>query len=99
MSYAWRQRYLWSGCAGIVLLSMLCTDVWSDSDKTTIDLERGLPEASSRYHRLRAEQRYQSDKTKIDLATPLTRIPTQEPSPSQRPATLITPTPAPRSGR
>src|SRR5712692_793684 len=83
----------WFVCA--LLVCIASTTVWSDSDKTIVDLQRGLPDAPSRYHRPRAEQRYQYDKTEIDLAVPLPPQPAEEQRGSQRPATLITPTPAP----
>lgn len=74
---------------------MASTNAWSDSDKTIVDLQRGLPEAPSRYHRPRAAHRYQYDKTEVDLAVPLTQQPPEEQRASQRPATLTTPAPAP----
>ena len=67
---------------------------WSDSDKTVVDLERGRPEAASRYHRPRAAHLYQYDKTEVDLAVPLPPQPAEGQRGSQRPATL--PPQAPR---
>ena len=58
---------------GFVCALLVCiasTTAWSDSDKTIVDLERGLPEAPSRYHRPRAAHLYQYDKTEVDLAVP-----------------------------
>ena len=83
----------WSVCA--LLVCMASTNAWSDSDKTIVDLQRGIPEAPSRYHRPRAEQRYDYDKTAVDLAAPLAPQPTEAQRAVQRPATLTTPTPAP----
>jgi hypothetical protein len=83
----------WFICA--LLVCMASTTAWSDSDKTTVDLERGLPEAPSRYHRPRAARLYQYDKTEVDLAVPLPQQPAEEQRGSQRPATLTTPMPAP----
>jgi hypothetical protein len=83
----------WFICA--LLVCMASTTVWSDSDKTIVDLQRGLPEAPSRYHRPRAAHLYQYDKTEVDLAVPLPPQPAEEQRGSQRPATLPAPTPAP----
>ena len=83
----------WFVCA--LLVCITSTTVWSDSDKTIVDLQRGLPDAPSRYHRPRAEQRYQYDKTEVDLAVPLTQQPPEEQRASQRPATPTPPAPAP----
>lgn len=94
----------WLGCVCGVLLG-LTTTVWGESDKTIVDIQRGDPEAPSRYHRPRAAQVYRYDKTELDLATPLPPQPPAEPQPSQRPATLSlpssspAPTPAPGGGR
>lgn len=74
---------------------MASTTAWSDSDKTVVDLERGLPEAPSRYHRPRAAHLYQYDKTEVDLAAPLPQQPAEAQRGSQRPATLTAPRPAP----
>ena len=73
---------------------MASTIAWSDWDKTKVDLQRGLPEAPSRYYRPRAEHLYHYDKTEIDLALPIPRQPAEPPSDSQRPATLPVPVPA-----
>jgi hypothetical protein len=81
----------WFLCA--LLVCMASTTAWSDSDKTTVDLQRGLPEAPSRYHRPRAAHLYQYDKTEVDLAVPLPEQPAQEQRGSQRPATLPAPMP------
>jgi hypothetical protein len=83
----------WLVC--VLYLCIASPIAWSDSDKTLVDLERGRPEASSRYHRPRAEQRYQYDKTEVDLAVPLTQQPAEEQRASQRPATPTPPAPAP----
>jgi hypothetical protein len=83
----------WFICA--LLVCMASTTTWSDSDKTIVDLQRGLPEAPSRYHRLRAAHLYQYDKTEVDLAIPLPQQPAEEQRGSQRPATLPAPMPAP----
>jgi len=73
---------------------MASTTAWSDWDKTKVDLQRGLPEAPSLYHRPRAAHLYQYDKTEVDLAVPLARQPAEAPSESQRPATLPASVPA-----
>jgi len=83
----------WCICA--LLVCMASTTAWSDSDKTIVDLQRGLPEASSRYHRPRAAHLYQWDKTEVDLGVPLPQQSTEEQRGSQRPATLPAPMPAP----
>jgi hypothetical protein len=83
----------WFLCA--LLVCIASTTVWSGSDKTIVDLERGLPEAPSRYHRPRAAHLYQYDKTEVDLAVPLPQQPAEEQRGSQRPATLPAPMPAP----
>jgi len=83
----------WFLCA--LLLCIASTTAWSDSDKTTVDLERGRPEAPSRYHRPRAAHLYQYDKTEVDMAVPLPQQPAEEQRGSQRPATLPAPMPAP----
>jgi hypothetical protein len=82
----------WLLCAWLVCIA---STAWSDSDKTIVDLERGRPEAPSRYHRPRAAHLYQYDKTEVDLAVPLPPQPAEEQRGSQRPATLPAPTPAP----
>ena len=84
---------VWCICA--LFVCMASTTAWSDSDKTIVDLQRGLPEAPSRYHRPRAAHLYQYDKTEVDLAVPLPRQPVEEPRGSQRPATLPAPMPVP----
>ena len=83
----------WFICA--LLVCMASTTAWSDSDKTIVDLQRGMPEAPSRYHRPRAAHLYQYDKTEVDLASPLPQQSTEEQRGSQRPATLPAPMPAP----
>lgn len=83
----------WFLCAWLVCIAS--TTAWSDSDKTIVDLERGRPEAASRYHRPRSAHLYQYDKTEVDLAVPLPPQPAEEQRGSQRPATLSAPTPAP----
>ena len=85
----------WFVCA--LLVCMASTTAWSDSDKTIVDLQRGLPEASSRYHRPRAAHLYHYDKTEVDLAVPLPQQPAEAQRGSQRPATLPTPMPAPNT--
>ena len=85
-------------CGWLVCMLVVCiasTNAWSDTDKTTVDLERGQPEAASRYHRPRAAHLYQYDKTGVDLAVPLTQQPGEAQRATQRPGTLTTPTPAP----
>jgi hypothetical protein len=77
------------------LVCMASTPAWSDSDKTVVDLERGRPEAASRYHRPRAAHLYQYDKTEVDLAVPLPPQSAEQQRGSQRPATLPAPMPAP----
>src|SRR5262249_13871785 len=65
-----------STCLVCVLYLCITSPIaWSDSDKTNVDLERGRPEAASRYHRPRAAQLYQYDKTQVDLAVPLPQQP------------------------
>jgi hypothetical protein len=83
----------WLFCA--LLVCMATTTAWSDSDKTIVDLERGRPEAASRYHRPRAAHLYQYDKTETDLAVPLPPQPAEAQRGSQRPATLPAPMPTP----
>ena len=83
----------WFLCA--LLMCIASTTAWSDSDKTDVDLERGRPEAPSRYHRPRAAHLYQYDKTEVDLAVPLPPQPAEEQRGAQRPATLPAPVPAP----
>ena len=83
----------WLVC--VLYLCIASPSAWSDSDKTIVDLERGRPEAASRYHRPRAEHRYQYDKTEVDLAVPLTQPSAEEQRASQRPATPTPPAPAP----
>jgi hypothetical protein len=90
----------WFVCA--LLVCIASTTVWSDSDKTIVDLERGRPEAPSRYHRPRAAHLYQYDKTEVDLAVPLPQQPTEAQHNVQRPATLPAPispptTPSPQA--
>lgn len=83
----------WFVC--VFLVCIASTTAWSDTDKTIVDLERGLPEAASRYHRPRAAHLYQYDKTEVDLAAPLPQQPAEAQRGSQRPATLPAPMPAP----
>ena len=83
----------WFVCA--LLVCIASTTAWSDWDKTNVDLQRGLPEAASRYHRPRAAHLYQWDKTEVDLGVPLPPPPTEEQQGPQRPATLPAPMPAP----
>jgi hypothetical protein len=83
----------WFVCA--LLVCIASTTAWSDWDKTNVDLQRGLPEAASRYHRPRAAHLYQWDKTEVDLGVPLPPPPTEEQQSPQRPATLPAPMPAP----
>ena len=85
-----------------LLVCMASTTAWSDSDKTIVDLQRGQPEAPSRYHRPRAAHLYQYDKTEVDLAVPLPQQPAEEQRGVQRPATLPSPmspptTPSPQA--
>ena len=83
----------WLVC--ILLVCIATTNAWSDTDKTDVDLERGRPEAASRYHRPRAAHLYQYDKTTVDLAVPLVQPAPEEPRASQRPGTLTPSAPAP----
>lgn len=83
----------WLVC--VLYLCIASPIAWSDSDKTIVDLERGRPEAASRYHRPRAAHLYQYDKTQVDLAVPLPQQPAEEQRASQRPATPTPPVPAP----
>ena len=95
MSTHTRNRVCRAWCVCIVLVCMASTTAWSDSDKTVVDLQRGLPEAPSRYHRPRAAHLYQYDKTELDQAVPLPLQPAEVQRGSQRPATLTAPRPAP----
>ena len=95
MSTRARRICLGAWCVCALLVCMASTTAWSDWDKTKVDLQRGLPEAPSLYHRPRAAHLYQYDKTEVDLAVPLPRQPAEAPSESQRPATLPAPMPAP----
>jgi len=90
----------WFVCTLLVCIAF--TTAWSDSDKTIVDLDRGQPEASSRYHRPRAAHLYQYDKTEVDLTVPLPQQPAEEQRGAQRPATLPAPvspptTPSPQA--
>src|SRR5215510_10166122 len=86
-------RSVWFVC--LLLVGLAATNVWSETDKTIVDLERGRPEAASRYHRPRAAHLYQYDKTEVDLATPLAQQPSEAQRAPQRPGTLIPAVPAP----
>jgi len=90
-----RNFFLSTCLVWVLYLCIASPNAWSDSDKTIVDLERGRPEASSRYHRPRAEHLYQYDKTTVDLAVPLTQQSAEEQRASQRPATPTPPAPAP----
>ena len=83
----------WFGC--VLLVCIATTNAWSDTDKTIVDLERGRPEAASRYHRPRAAHLYHYDKTEVDLAVPLAQQAPEEQRPAQRPGTLTAPAPVP----
>jgi hypothetical protein len=83
---------IWCICALFVCIAS--TTAWSDWDKTRVDLQRGLPEAPSLYHRPRAAHLYHYDRTEVDLAVPIQRPPAEAPSDAQRPATLPAPGPA-----
>jgi hypothetical protein len=83
----------WFVC--VLLVCIAATNASSDTDKTIVDLERGRPEAASRYHRPRAAHLYQYDKTEIDLAAPLAQQPAEAQPASQRPGTLAPAAPAP----
>lgn len=90
----------WFVCALFVCITS--TTAWSDWDKTIVDLERGRPEAPSRYHRPRAAHLYQYDKTEVDLAMPLPQQPAEAQRGVQRPTTLPAPlsppnTPSPQT--
>jgi hypothetical protein len=85
-----------------LLICIASTIAWSDSDKTIVDLERGRPEAPSRYHSPRAAHLYQYDKTEVDLAVPLSQQAPEAQQGAQRPATLPAPvspptTPSPQT--
>jgi hypothetical protein len=90
-----RNIFLSTCLVWVLYLCIASPNAWSDSDKTIVDLERGRPEASSRYHRPRAEHLYQYDKTTVDLAVPLTQQSAEEQRASQRPATPTPPALAP----
>ena len=49
----------------VVLVCLVPTTTWADFDKTIVDLQRGRPEAASRYYRPRAAQLYRWDKTEV----------------------------------
>jgi len=109
MSRVMRTTVLRAWYTGLLLLCLLSLNAWSASDKTIVDLERGQPEAASRYHRPRAEHRYQYDKTETDLAAPLPpqtpegqgevqRAPSPTP-PAPTPAKPPRETPLPDGGR
>jgi len=83
----------WFVC--VLLVCIAVPNAWSDTDKTVVDLERGRPEAASRYHRPRAAHLYHYDQTAVDLAVPLAQQPPEEPRASQRPGTLTPAAPAP----
>jgi hypothetical protein len=84
-----------SGCLGcVLLLCIAATNTWSETDKTIVDLERGRPEAASRYHRPRAAHLYHYDKTEVDLAVPLAQ-PSEAQRAPQRPGTLTPAAPVP----
>src|SRR5262249_19256769 len=95
MSTPTRSPCLSSWFVCILLVCIAATNVWSDTDKTEVDLERGRPEAASRYHRPRAAHLYQYDKTVVDLAGPLVQPSPEEPRAPQRPGTLTPAAPAP----
>ena len=95
MSTPTRNTYLSGWFVCVLLVCIAATNAWSDTDKTDVDLERGRPEAASRYHRPRAAHLYQYDKTEVDLAVPLVQQPPEEPRASQRPGTLTPSAPAP----
>ena len=54
----------------ISLCLCLCSQAWGDTDKTIVDLERGQPQAASRYNQPRGVQQYVYDETEVDLARP-----------------------------
>ena len=83
----------WFVC--VLLVCVAVPNAWSDTDKTVVDLERGRPEAASRYHRPRAAHLYYYDKTEVDLAVPLAQQPSEAQRTPQRPGTLPPATPAP----
>ncbi|MGE3538109.1 MAG: hypothetical protein AB7N91_11830 [Candidatus Tectimicrobiota bacterium] len=101
-------RRLAGVCLGTLCLSSLCMTltpppVWSASDKTVVDLDRGLPEAPARYRRPRGVQHYRSDKTEVDLAVPLAQstdgAPQTPPPAAATPGTLLPLTAPPGGGR
>lgn len=97
MSTPIRRTCLSAWFGGILLVCIAATTAWSDTDKTAVDLERGRPEAASRYHRPRAAHLYHSDQTEVDLAVaPVPQPPGAQPAP-QRPGTLPPPAPVPTS--
>jgi hypothetical protein len=73
-----RTAYLYS----LLLWGAICCipspSAWGNTDKTIVDLERGQPEAASRYARPRGAILYHFDKTEMDLATPLSELPNGE---------------------
>lgn len=79
----------------MLVVCMTSLHAWSDTDKTIVDLERGQPEAPSRYHRPWAVHHYEYDKTDVDLATPLARPSVHDRGTPQRPATLAPTVPGP----
>jgi len=83
----------------VVLVCLVPTTTWADFDKTIVDLQRGRPEAASRYYRPRAAQLYRWDKTEVDLGVPLPPPPVQEQRGSKYPSLLPGPVPAPPGGR
>ncbi len=102
---------LWR-CLALALFLSAATShpVWSDTDKTTVDLEKGRPSIPLRYHRPQGAQRYMYDKTEVDLAIPRpapqpatesqeTTQPIPRPVPATLPMTLPPETPLPGGGR
>jgi len=90
-----RNIFLSTWLVWVLCLCIASPYAWCDSDKTIVDLERGRPEAASRYHRPRAAHLYQYDKTEVDLAVPLPQQPAEEQRASQRPTTPTPPATAP----
>ena len=95
MSIPIRRTCLRAWFGGVLLVCMATTTAWSDTDKTAVDLERGRPEAASRYHRPRAVPLYHSDKTEVDLAVPLAQQSPEAQRAPQRPGTLPPAAPVP----
>ena len=71
---------------------------WGETDKSSVDLERGPAALAARYARPRGAQVYRYDKTELDVATPLTEQANEVPGTRSSPNSTseVTPTPAPQ---